>query len=208
MSVEDPGRPHDRGVLNATRIRWAADIPAEWWRNSHRLARHPAAFTETAGRFSAPGLPRKVLYLGGDPVACFWESGLGRDLNSRLPDDLNITQTALEDRWEYVARINPRGLKIFHAADAAARRSVGARTSACFSADHAVARRWAEALMKSGADGILYDSTRQSPGVCLAVFDTPAALRSLGAFRKVGSSYENPAVMAHLTAENVAIVGV
>ncbi len=57
--------------------------------------------------------------------------------------------------------------------------------------------------MKSGADGILYDSTRQSPGVCLALFDTPAALRALGAFRKVGSSYENPAVMAHLTAEKL-----
>ncbi len=78
---------------------------------------------------------------------------------------------------------------------------------ACFSADHTVARRWAGALMDSGADGILYDSTRQNPGVCLALFDTPAALHALGAFRKVGSSYENPVVMAHLIAENVAIVG-
>lgn len=207
MSAEDPGRPNRPGILDPAKIRWATDVPPEWWRNSHRLAPDPAAFTDTAGRFSAPDMPRKVLYLGLDPVACFWESGLGRDLNSRMLDDLNIAQSDLEDRYEYVVRIKPAALKIFNAADAVARRSIGAKTSACFSADHAVARNWARALMNAGADGLLYDSTRQSPGLCLALFDTPAAQKALGSFRKVGSAYQNPKLLANLIAENVAIVG-
>jgi hypothetical protein len=83
----------------------------------------------------------------------------------------------------------------------------GAKTAACFSADHAVSRLWANALMNAGADGILYESTRHSPGQCLALFQTKAASASLSAVRRIGSSYENSKLLAGLFAEGVAIIG-
>jgi len=207
MSVDDPGRPNEPAVLDPAKIRWATEVSAQWWRNSHKMAPSPCVFTDATGRFSAPGLPNKVLYLGANPVACFWESGLGRDLNSRMPDDLNIAQSDLESRLEYGVQLNPTGLKIFNATDSAARRSIGARTSGCFSADHKVARNWSKALMDAGADGLLYESTRQSPGLCLALFETPATQNALGPIRKIGSAYEDAPLLASLLAENVAIIG-
>jgi hypothetical protein len=41
----------------------------------------------------------------------------------------------------------------------------------------------------------------------LPLFDTPAAKKALRSFRKVGSAYENPKLLASLLVENVAIVG-
>lgn len=207
MSDDDPGCPNEPKVLDPARIRWASEVPAPWFRNSHKTTPEPCFFTNAIGRFSAPDLPHPVLYLAANPVACFWESGLGRDLNSRMPDDLNITQSDLEDRMEYKVLLKPAGLKIFNATDPAARRSIGARTSGCFSAGHKVARAWAKALLEAGADGVLYESTRQSPGLCLALFGTPVARKALGSTRKMGSSFENAPLLASLLAENVTIIG-
>ncbi len=182
-------------------------MPEKWWRSSHKAASDPLVFTSAKGRFSAPSLPHAVLYLGANPIACFWESGLGLDLNSRMPDDLKIAESDLKDRYEYTIKLKADGLLIFNATDAAARRSVGAKTSACFSADHAVARTWAAALAHVGADGILYESTRQSPSLCLALFETAAAKGRLSGSRKVGSAYDNAPLLAQLFAEGVATIG-
>jgi hypothetical protein len=179
----------------------------DWWRNNQKMLRLPLAFTKANGRFSGPALPYGVLYLGSSPAACFWESGLGRDLNARMPDDMAISEAGLKSRWEYRLRIKPKGLRIFNAGDAVARRSIAAKTAACFSADHAVSRLWAEALMNAGADGILYESTRHSPGLCLALFQTKAATASLSAIRRTGSSYENAHLLAGLFAEGVSMIG-
>ena len=46
--------------------------------------------TKTSGRFSGPDLAYGILYFGANPAACFRESGLGRDLNARIPDDIAI----------------------------------------------------------------------------------------------------------------------
>ena len=207
MPVEDPGRPNLPGRFDSRKIRWELTVPVEWWRNNQKALRLPQAFTQTNGRFSGPDLPCGVLYLGANPAACFWESGLGRDLNARMPDDMAISESDLKSRWEYRLRIKPKGLLIFNAGDAVARRSIGAKTAACFSSDHAVSRLWAKALMNAGADGILYDSTRHSPGQCLALFQTKAAAASLSAVRKIGSSYENSKLLAGLFAEGVSIIG-
>ncbi len=207
MSVDDPGRPNPPGRFDRGKIRWEQTVPLEWWRNNQKMLRLPQAFTKTNGRFSGPSLPYATLYLGANPVACFWESGLGRELNSRMPGDMAISESDLRSRWEYRLRIKPKGLRIFRTGDSAARRSIGAKTAACFSADHAVSRLWAEALMAAGADGILYESTRHSPGLCLALFQTKAAMASLSAVRKSGSSYDNASLLAGLFAEGVSLIG-
>jgi hypothetical protein len=207
MPVEDPGRPNLPGRFDSRKIRWEQAVPVEWWRNNQNALRLPQAFTKTSGRFSGPELAYGVLYLGANPVACFWESGLGRDLNARIPDDMAISESDLKSRWEYHLRIKPKGLRIFNAGDAVARRSIGAKTAACFSSEHAVSRLWANALMNAGADGILYESTRHSPGQCLALFQTKAAAASLSAVRRIGSSYDNSNLLAGLFAEGVSIIG-
>lgn len=207
MSVDDAGRPNAPGRFDAQNIRWQETIPSQWWRNSHRAAAAPLAFSKAIGRFSGPDLPYAVLYLGANPTACFWESGLGRDLNARMPSDRAIAESALKDRWEYRVRIKVESLHIFNASDGAARRSIGARTAACFSAEHSAARSWADALMAARADGILYESTRHSPGLCLALFATKPAIASLSAPQKVGSSYDNAPLLAELFAEGVSIIG-
>ncbi len=62
--------------------------------------------------------------------------------------------------------------------------------------------------MNASADGILYDSTRQSLGLCRALFGTPATTKALGSLRKIGAAaYDNPKLLASLIAENIAIVG-
>jgi len=207
MPTEDPGRPNAPDFFDNSKIRWELMIPVDWWRNHQKPLRLPTAFTNAAGRFSGPDLPCDVLYLGANPITCFWESGLGRDLNARMPDDLAISECDLTSRWEYRLRINPKGLRIFNASDAVARRAIGAKTAACFSADHEISRLWAKALMNAGADGILYESTRHSPGQCLALFRTKPAAASLSAVRKVRSSYDDFNLLAELFAEGVSIIG-
>jgi len=207
MPVEDPGRPNLPGRFDRRNIRWEQVVPVDWWGNHHQAMRLPQAFTHSDGRFSGVDLPFSVLYLGDNPAACFWESGLGRDLNARMPEDLAISESDLKSRWEYRVRIRSKGLRIFHAGDAAARRSIGAKTAACFSADHAVSRLWAKALMNAGADGILYESTRHSPGQCLALFRTKATIAIRPLVRRIGSSYDNSKLLAELFAEGVSIIG-
>lgn len=207
MPVDDPGRPNLPGRFDSRKIRWEQTVPVEWWRNNQKVLHLPHAFTNANGRFSGPDLPSDVLYLGANPVACFWESGLGRDLNARMPDDMAISEADLKSRWEYRLRIKPKGLRVFNAGDAVARRSIGATTAACFSADHTVSRLWAKALMNAGADGILYESTRHSPGQCLALFQKRAATASLSGARRIGTSYDNSHLLAELFAEGVSMIG-
>ena len=111
MPVEDPGRPNLPGRFDSRRIRWEQTVPMDWWRNNQKALRLPQAFTKTNGRFSGPELAYGVLYLGANPVACFWESGLGRDLNARMPDDMAISESDLKSRWEYRLRIKAKGLR-------------------------------------------------------------------------------------------------
>lgn len=207
MSVEDHGRPNPPGQFDIRKIRWEQAIPVDWWRNHPKVHSLPLAFTQTTGRFSGADLPFGVLYLGSNPVTCFWESGLGRDLNARMPDDLAISESDLKSRFQYRVKIETKGLRIFNASDSAARRSIGAKTAACFSADHAVSRMWAKALHGAGADGILYESTRHSPGLCLALFQTNASKVSLSKAHKICSAYDDVNLLASLFAESVSIIG-
>jgi len=207
MSVEDHGRPNPPGQFDIRKIRWEQAIPVDWWRNHPKAHPLPLAFTQTTGRFSGPDLPFGVLYLEANPVTCFWESGLGRDLNARMPDDMAIGECDLKSRFQFRVKIEPKCLRIFNASDAAARRSIGAKTAACFSADHAVSRMWAKTLHGAGAVGILYESTRHSPGLCLALFQTNASKVSLSKAHKICSAYDDVNLLASLFAEGVSIIG-
>ena len=207
MSVEDLGRPNPPSQFDIRKIRWEQAIPVDWWRNHPKAYPLPLAFTQTTARFSGPKLTFGVLYLGANPVTCFWESGLGRDLNARMPDDLAISESDLKSRFQYRVKIEPKVLRIFNASDSAARRSIGAKTAACFSADHVVSRMWAKALHDAGADGILYESTRNSPGLCLALFQTNASKISLSKAHKICSAYDDVNLLASLFAEGLSIIG-
>ena len=201
MSVDpllDAGAPHLPDPLDPAGIRWEQSLPTTWWRNSHVRAPDPLSFTNTVSRFGEPSSTLKVLYLGSDSVTCFWECGLGRDLNSRMPGDRVITERDLLDRLEWVVNIDTKELKIFNSAGSTALRSIGAKTVACFTADYATARRWAAALVAAGAQGILHPSTRQHSGTCLALFESDATVACLSAPRKVRYSYDNPDLLAHL----------
>lgn len=189
----------------------ALKVQHEWWRNSHVKASRPLAFTASLGRFSGPELPHKVLCLGGDAITSFWESGLGRDLNARFQVARAITKEDLKDRLEYRVSVDTSDLRLFDARDAAARRMVGAQTSASFIADHATSRAWAAALMDPRAriDGIIYESTRQGPTPNLALFDTERSMAALpsGQIRAVRSSWENIELLGSLDREAVTVVG-
>lgn len=207
MPAEDHGCPNPPRRLNISKIRWEKEVPTDWWRNHPRDHPLPLTFTQAAGRFSGPDVAFGVLYLGANPATCFWESGLGRDLNTRMPDDMSICESDLKSRFQYSVKIEPKGSRIFNASDAGARRSIGAKTAACFSADHTMSRMWAKALHVAGADGILYESTRHSPGLCLALFQTSASKVSLSKTRKICSSYDDVNLLASLFAEGVSIIG-
>ena len=201
-SAADAGVPNSPGVLDSTYIIWEKLIPKEWWRNTHERASNPLAFSNAAGRFSHPSLPFNTLYLGSDPITCFWESGLGRNLNRRFLTDRTIPENDLRERIEYTVSLDSTALRLFNANDSAMRRSIRAHSIACFQADHVVSRQWANTLFSAGANGILYSSAR-SNGTCLAVFESPATLGRLGLTNRVRSSYDNPALLASLILEGV-----
>src|SRR5690606_23352852 len=97
----------------------------------------------------------------------------------------------------------------FDSRDSSARRAIGAQTIACFMAEHTMSRAWAQALMNPalGLDGILYESSRQTSTLCLALFDTPAA----GALlprppRPLRPAWDDPALLAALVAEGVSVL--
>jgi hypothetical protein len=178
-----------------------------WWHNTHRLAREPLSFSDGAGRFSAPHLPRKVLYLGDNSITCFWECGLGRNLRDRFLDDRTLRPSELEARAEYCVTLDLSSLRLFDSRDPVARRSIGARTVACFGSDYVITQQWAGLLMQPWAriDGIRYDSTR-SAGLCIALFDTSASVPLIPEPRPapLRDSFNNPELMAALLAEGVA----
>jgi len=101
--------------------------------------------------------------------------------------------------------LDSTALWVFNANDSAARRSIGAHSIACFQADHGVSRQWANALFCADAHGILYSSAR-SNGSCLALFKSPATIGALGLTNRVGSSYDNPSLLASLFLEGVRLL--
>jgi hypothetical protein len=156
-------------------------------------------------RFSGPTLPFYTLYLGSTEIVCFWESGLGRDLADRYLSDRTISGKDLEDRIEYQVLLESTALatlKIFNAFDDASRRSVGAKSSASFLADHNVAREWARALYAEGCGGIIYPSA----GVCLALFSPAATSTIISDYKKIRSPYANPRLVAQLITENITVL--
>jgi hypothetical protein len=177
-----------------------------WWRSAHRKAASPLEFSNARGRFSGPGLPKRVLYLGEDPVACFWECGLGRDLLKRSLGAREVTRAGLMDRMEYRVGLRTTTLRLFDTTNPAAWRKIGASTMACFTGDHAVSRTWAAALMGGWArlDGLIYRSARHSTSLCLVLFETAAALGALKSSAKaVRSSWQNHGLLASFLAEGV-----
>lgn len=201
----DAGTANLPSVLDPGGIIWAKQVEKKWWRNAHEKAPAPLAFSNSAGRFGHPTLPFKTLYLGTDAITCFWESGLGRDLALRFPSDRTITENDLAARIEYTASLDPTGLRLFDASDSAARRSIGAHSSACFGADHLTSRQWAQALSGVGAHGILYPSTR-SDGSCLVMFESAATQRAIRLLRRVRRSYDNASLLASLFRERVILL--
>jgi hypothetical protein len=209
MSADDPGKPQRPGDLRHAKILWERSVASSWWRNSHRFASDPMVFSKALARFSGPTLPFYTLYLGSTDIVCFWECGLGRDLVDRYLSDRTISSKDLEDRIEYEVLLESTALatlKIFNASDDAARRSAGAKSSASFLADHDIAREWARALHVEGAGGIMYPSARSSTGVCLALFSPTATSRIISDYKKSGSSYTNPRLLAQLITESVTVL--
>jgi RES domain-containing protein len=204
-SVDDAGAPTSPGILNPSGISLAKSIEKKWWRNAQQDAPTPLDFSNTEGRFSHPTLPFKTLYLGSDGITCFWESGLGRNLIDRFPGDRIVAVDDLNSRIEYVVLVTTDKLRLFNANDSAARRSIGAKSIACFLSNHAIARQWAQALFSSGIHGILYPSTR-SDGTCLALFESPETRRALRSPRRIRNSYQNPERLARLFLEGVRTV--
>lgn len=201
----DTGTANLPGALDPDRILWAKEVEKKWWRNAHEKAPQPLAFSNAAGRFSHPTLPFKTLYLGTDSITCFWESGLGRNLALRFPDDRTITEDDLRVRVEYTASLAPAGLRLFDTSGSAARRSIGAHSSACFQAEHVTSRQWAQALFCAGAHGILYASTR-SDGACLALFESESARGAIRLLKQVLRSYDNASLLASLFRERVRLL--
>jgi RES domain len=203
--VDEAGVPNTPDVLDSNRIVWEQSMSQKWWHNAHEKASQPLAFSNAAGRFSDPALPFKTLYFGSDSITCFWESGLGRNLNKRFLSDRTITVDDLRARIEYTVSLTPSGLRLLNADDSAARRSIGAHSIACFQANHVVSRQWAEALFSAGAHGILYSSAR-SDGVCLALFESTAAREALGPPVHVRCCYDNAPLLATLFRERVKLM--
>jgi hypothetical protein len=206
MSAEDDaGAPNTPGALDPTRIVWEKSISKRWWRNTHKRASAPLEFSNAAGRFSHPTLPFKTLYLGSNSITCFWESGLGRNMIKRFPIDRTMSEDDLRERVEYSVSINSTGLCLFNANDSAARRTIEARSIACFQADHMVSRQWAHALFSAGAQGILYSSAR-SDGACLALFESATTRNALASLRRVRRCYEDAQLLASLFREGVRLL--
>jgi hypothetical protein len=208
MSVRsgaDAGKANLPGVLTPDQVRWAKTTAKTWWRNTHKKAPTPLAFSNAPGRFSDPKLPFKTLYLGTDAITCFWESGLGQNLALRFPSDRTITEDDLKARVEYRLSLESASLLIFDAEDSAARRSVGAHSLACFLGDHFTSRQWAQALNNAGAHGILYPSARGN-GTCLALFESAAASSAVSSPKKVASSYDDAPLLASLFREGVRLL--
>jgi hypothetical protein len=149
--VVDAGNPNSPGAVDPDHIVWTKSVPKKWCRNAHEKASTPLAFSNATGRFSDPKLPFDTLYLGSDTITCFWESGTGRNLTKRFLSDRTIAEDDLRSRIEYTVTLDPDLLQIFDADDSRARRSIGALSSACFLADHAVSQLWAAALFGAGA---------------------------------------------------------
>lgn len=209
MSADDAGKAQPPGDLRHAKILWEKPVASSWWRNSHRFAPDPMVFSKALARFSGPTLPFYTLYLASTDIVCFWESGLGRDLADRYLSDRTISSKDLEDRIEYEVFLESTALatlKIFNASDDAARRSVGAKSSASFLADHDIAREWARALYVEGAGGIMYPSARSSAGVYLALFSPTAISTIISDYKKSGSSYTNPRSLAQLITESVIVL--
>lgn len=206
-TARDPGAGHPPPPeIAAAELATTCAPTLVWWRNAHRRAKSPVEFSDAKGRFSAPGLPKRVLYLGEDSVVCFWECGLGRDLLKREIGSREVTRAELVERLEYRVRLRTNALRLFDATNPAACRKVGATTTACFESEHGISRQWAAALMGDWAalDGLVYRSTRHSSGLCLALFETPASLTAVKRPTKAArSSWQNHALLASLIAEGV-----
>jgi hypothetical protein len=205
-AADDAGAPNPPGAFDPSDIVWKKTIQKKWWRNTHGKARSPLAFSNAAGRFSHPTLPFKTLYLGTDPITCFWESGLGRNLINRFSTDRTITEDDLVSRIEYTVSVNATRLRLYDANESAARRSIGTRSTACFQADHRVSRQWAMALFSAGAHGIFYASAR-SDGTCLALFESAVTRRALVAPRRVRHCYGDAPLLASLFRESIRLLG-
>ncbi|HEX9781930.1 MAG TPA: RES family NAD+ phosphorylase [Opitutaceae bacterium] len=205
----DPGAGNLPPTSLPERVPVAKIVPAEWWHNAHAKAPDPLEFSGAHGRFSGPELPRKVVYLAADSVGCFWECGLGRDLIKRFFSDRSLRRIQLEEQLEYTVRLDAGSLRLFDARDLAARRLVGAHTVTCFCGEHAIARAWARVLMEPALklDGILYESTRQSPTLCLALFDTSAGAGAMMQKPElVRTAWDDPLLLTSLIAEGVSIL--
>jgi hypothetical protein len=204
-SVGDAGVPNAPGVFDSSAVIWERAVLKKWWRNTHEKAPSPFAFSDAPGRFSLPTLPFKTLYLGSDPITCFWESGLGRNLIKRFPADRTLTDRDLMSRIEYTVLLSSTGLRLFDANDSAARRSIGAHSIACFQADYRISRLWAEALISAGAHGILYSSAR-SDGICLVLFESSETKSALTSLKRIRNCYENAPLLASLFRERVRLL--
>lgn len=151
------------GALRTKRIH-----PGKLWTRISRL--DPNYFSNDPGvRYTTPGIPGGVLYLGEDSITCFWEV-FWENLQSRGAD-LRISEKKVTERKIYVGKLK-RLVDVFDASNPADLKLIGANTVGCFNGPYKICREWAELVYRTNPkfDGIRFPSARAGGGTNLALF--------------------------------------
>lgn len=155
--------------LAARSIPLRDDLAARDWFRIGLAVHDPLYYSTSDGwRFSSPAMPG-TLYLGDAAETCFWEV-FWDDLVSRAPAERRLDERKVRDRtlWEMPL---PRQVRVVDTTSAAVLRTIGAH-GGTFGGPYEMCQRWAAALRAhpSAPDGILYESARDKPHLCLALF--------------------------------------
>jgi len=173
----------------------------------YRIARlGPLYFSSDSNvRFSCPGIPGGVLYLGHDPETCYWE--VFWDSLASREEELRLPKKYISERKVHRARIT-RTIKVFDAANPVLLKAIGANGVGCFNGPYDVARTWTAHLYAwdPTLDGIRFPSARAGGGINLALFGGRVAPKDI-AFEKGGTSLERDAAITKLILrENITLI--
>ena len=179
------------------------------WRISHEKA--PLVDWSASGeaRFSHPGHPFKVLYLGMSKETCFWER-FGEDIRDQPLDARAISPKILGERvWKTWTIGAGDGLRCLDVSDMKTLRAIGA-DGATFLASYGITQAWSKALMEhpAGLDGLVYASRLNAPDRCLAIFGRPALAAQPSLFSMAVSAVrpiEDPELLGLFLREGIGL---